>query len=140
MSLSTHQAAPSSEMPETVAERLPSSNIQIAVRWMDANIASPISIDAVADAAAMSQRNFLRRFRKETGMTPSDYLLRARLNLCCRLLVETRLPVDKIARRCGFSGGAQLAKLFRKSLSTTPTAYREALKAPPVGKSSSGGT
>ena len=57
-------------------------------------------------------------------MTPSDYLLRARLNMSCRMLVESRLPVDKIARRCGIGSGGQLSKLFRKYLATTPTDYR----------------
>ncbi|WP_250453737.1 helix-turn-helix domain-containing protein [Caballeronia sp. ATUFL_M2_KS44] len=124
LSLSTHRTPASALLPDTLSDRPSNDNIKLALRWMDANIASRISIDAVAEAAAMSERNFLRRFRSETGMTPSDYLLRARLNLCCRLLRETHLPVDKIARRCGFSGGRHLSILFRKILSTTPTAYR----------------
>lgn len=128
LSLSTHRPAASGLLPDPLSDRTSSDNIKLAVRWMDANIASRISIDAVAEAAAMSERNFLRRFRSETGMTPSDYLLRARFNLSCRLLRETRLPVDEIARRCGFSGGRQLSILFRKFISTTPTAYRGAQK------------
>ncbi|HEY2023285.1 helix-turn-helix domain-containing protein, partial [Paraburkholderia sp.] len=57
-------------------------------------------------------------------MTPSDYLQNARLRLSCRMLVESQLPVDKIARRCGIGSGGQLAKLFRRHLSITPTDYR----------------
>ncbi len=72
----------------------------------------------------MSERNFLRRFKSEIGMTPSDYLLRARLNMSCKMLVESNLPVDEVARRCGINSGAQLARLFRKYLATTPTEYR----------------
>jgi transcriptional regulator GlxA family with amidase domain len=60
----------------------------------------------------------------EMGVTPSDYLLYVRIDMCCRLLVETDLPVDKVARRCGLGSGGWLAKLFRKHLSTTPTEYR----------------
>lgn len=136
-SLSTHQAPSFSELFETSVDRPPSDNIKVAVRWMNANLTCPISIDAVAEAAAMSERNFLRRFKKEIGMTPSDYLLHARLSLCCRMLGESRLPVDKIARHCGFSDGGPLSKLFRKYLSTTPTAYRDARKAVPLRVSSS---
>ncbi|NPT68541.1 helix-turn-helix domain-containing protein [Paraburkholderia sp. RL16-012-BIC-B] len=44
--------------------------------------------------------------------------------MSCRLLVETDLPVDKIARRCGIGNGGQLSKIFRTNLATTPTAYR----------------
>ncbi|CAB3774829.1 GlxA family transcriptional regulator [Paraburkholderia humisilvae] len=101
-----------------------SEKIMESARWLEANVDQPISIDDAAQVAAMSERNFLRRFKSEMGITPSDYLLRARLNMSCRLLVESRLPVDKIARRCGIGSGGQLAKLFRKYLSTTPTNYR----------------
>ncbi|ASW01432.1 GlxA family transcriptional regulator [Paraburkholderia aromaticivorans] len=108
-----------------------SEKILASARWLEANIDRPISIDDAARLAAMSERNFLRRFRNEIGMTPSDYLLRARLNLSCRMLVESRLPIDKIARRCGIGSGSQLSKLFRKYLSTTPTDYRQTQEACP---------
>jgi transcriptional regulator GlxA family with amidase domain len=101
-----------------------SDKIMASARWLEANVDRPVSIDAAAQVAAMSERNFLRRFKSEIGMTPSDYLLRARLNMSCRMLVESRLPIDKIARRCGIGSGGQLAKLFRKYLATTPTDFR----------------
>ncbi|MFM0113455.1 GlxA family transcriptional regulator [Paraburkholderia nemoris] len=101
-----------------------SEKILASARWLEANVDRPISIDDAAQVAAMSERNFLRRFKSEIGITPSDYLLRARLNLSCRMLVESRLPIDKIARRCGIGSGGQLSKLFRKYLATTPTDYR----------------
>ncbi|AXF05526.1 GlxA family transcriptional regulator [Paraburkholderia hospita] len=101
-----------------------SDKIMASARWLEANVDRPISIDHAAQVAAMSERNFLRRFKNEMGMTPSDYLLQARLDMSCRMLVETRLPIDKIARRCGIGSGGHLAKLFRKHLSTTPTEYR----------------
>jgi transcriptional regulator GlxA family with amidase domain len=101
-----------------------SEKILASARWLEANVDRPISIDDAAQVASMSERNFLRRFKSEIGMTPSDYLLRARLNMSCRMLVESRLPVDKIARRCGIGSGGQLSKLFRKYLETTPTDYR----------------
>ncbi|MFL9911411.1 GlxA family transcriptional regulator [Paraburkholderia sp. RL17-337-BIB-A] len=101
-----------------------SDKIRTSAQWLEANSERPISIDKAAGLAAMSERNFLRRFKAEMGVTPSDYLLSVRLDMCCRLLVETTLPVDKIARRCGFGCGAQLAKLFRKHIGATPTEYR----------------
>ncbi|MFT4068071.1 GlxA family transcriptional regulator [Paraburkholderia sp.] len=102
-----------------------SEKIMASAHWLESNVDRPVSIDAAAQVAAMSERNFLRRFKSEIGMTPSDYLLRARLNMSCRMLLESHLPVDKIARRCGIGSGGQLAKLFRKYLETTPTDYRK---------------
>ncbi|NPT56841.1 helix-turn-helix domain-containing protein [Paraburkholderia elongata] len=119
-----HQTPFGSSVTRSVAPKV-SEKIMASARWLEANVDCPISIDDAAQVAAMSERNFLRRFKSEIGMTPSDYLIRARLNLSCRMLVESRLPVDKIARRCGIGSGGQLAKLFRKYLSTTPTDYRD---------------
>nr|WP_236674478.1 helix-turn-helix domain-containing protein [Paraburkholderia hospita] len=101
-----------------------SEKIQASARWLEANGHRPVAIEEAAQVAAMSDRNFLRRFKTEMGVTPSDYLLYVRLDMCCRLLVETTLPIDKIARRCGIGSGGRLAKLFRKHLGKTPTDYR----------------
>lgn len=101
-----------------------SEPIQLSARWIEANCSHPITMDEAAQIATMSGRNFLRRFKNEMGLTPSTYLLYARLDLCCRLLSGTNLPVDKVARRCGISGGGQLSKIFRKYLGTPPSEYR----------------
>ncbi len=98
--------------------------IRAAAQWLEAHSDQPISIVDAAQVAAMSERNFLRRFKVEMGLSPSDYLLNVRLDMSCRLLAETDLPVDKIARRCGIGNGGQLSKLFRTKLAITPTTYR----------------
>lgn len=108
----------------TSSQHRVSDKIMASARWLQDNAERAISIGLAAEVAAMSERNFLRRFKAEIGVTPSDYLQRARLDLTCRLLIESQLPVDKIARRCGIGSGRQLAKLFKKHLSTTPTDYR----------------
>jgi transcriptional regulator GlxA family with amidase domain len=100
--------------------------IDAAARWLRENYVKPISITDAARVAAMSERNFLRRFKAQIGLTPSEYLLRARLDASCMLLAATDLPVDKIARRCGAGSGDGLAKIFRKRLSISPTEYRMA--------------
>ena len=98
--------------------------IEAAARWIRENYGRPISVADAARVAAMSERNFLRRFKAQVGLTPSEYLLRARLDASCMLLSATDLPVDKIARRCGTWSGDGLAKIFRKRLSISPTQYR----------------
>ncbi|WP_242665791.1 helix-turn-helix domain-containing protein [Paraburkholderia ginsengiterrae] len=105
-----------------------SEKIRASARWLEENGHRQVGIDEAAVVAAMSERNFLRRFKAELGVTPSDYLLYVRLDMSCRLLAETTLPVDKIARRCGIGSGGRLAKLFRKHLGKTPTDYRANLR------------
>ncbi|NIE68181.1 helix-turn-helix domain-containing protein [Burkholderia sp. Ax-1719] len=95
-----------------------------SARWLQENCERAISVADAAQAFAMSERNFLRRFKDVLGMTPSDYLLQVRLELTCQLLVNTDLPVDKIARRSGMRDGDRLSKVFRSRLGVSPTEYR----------------
>jgi AraC family transcriptional regulator, glycine betaine-responsive activator len=98
--------------------------IRAAAHWMEVNSDRSISVADAAQVAAMSERNFLRRFKHEMRVTPSDYLLQVRLRVACNFLTETELPVDKIARRSGTGNGDRLAKIFRKHMAQSPTEYR----------------
>jgi transcriptional regulator GlxA family with amidase domain len=100
------------------------NKILASARWIAGHYMEPISVADAARFAAMSERNYLRRFKFTIGMTPSEYLLQTRLDMICQLLVKTTLPVDKIARRCGMGNGDRLAKIFRKRFAVSPTAYR----------------
>jgi len=93
-------------------------------RWIEEHCARPITVEEMANGVSMGERTFFRHFKAEIGMAPSEYLLRARLTLACRLLVTTTLPIDKIARRCGMGEGARLAKIFRRHLGISASDYR----------------
>lgn len=102
----------------------PAEKVRASARWLKENCERPISVSDAVRVAAMSERNFLRCFKQEIGVTPSEYLLQARLEMTSKLLTETDLPIDKIARRCGWINGDRLAKIFRKRMAVTPSEYR----------------
>jgi transcriptional regulator GlxA family with amidase domain len=93
--------------------------------WIRENLGNDISVSDAAGIAAMSVRNYLRRFKNEFGVTPLEYLLHLRFDAICAMLVETKLPVDKIARHCGMGNGDRLGRLFRKRCGMSPTEYRK---------------
>ncbi|MGU7811298.1 helix-turn-helix domain-containing protein [Burkholderia sp. AW49-1] len=101
-----------------------SQPIRAAMQQLRARSAARISIVQVAQAVAMSERNFLRRFKKEVGATPTEFVLSIRLERACHMLVHTSLPADKIARRAGLGNGERLAKLFRQHLALSPIEFR----------------
>jgi transcriptional regulator GlxA family with amidase domain len=103
--------------------------VHAAAQWITRNCRRAISVAQAAEVARMSERTFLRRFKVVTGKTPSEHLLDARFEMSCRLLRETTLPVDKIARRCGMSSGERISRVFRKRLAQTPSEYRAAHRA-----------
>lgn len=123
-----HSEALAHAQPPGITER-----IREIARRMRADCDQCLSISDAAHMASMSERNFLRHFKLEMGVTPSEYLLCARLDLACVLLADSDLPIDKIARRAGFSCGDRLAKLFRQRLAMSPTKYRSTARSRGAG-------
>ena len=74
----------------------------------------------------MSTRSFSRRFVAETGVPPMQWLTTQRI-LHARLLLETTdLPIDEVARRCGFGSATLLRHHFDAEVGVPPTRYRAA--------------
>ena len=94
--------------------------------WALGRLDQPIPVQQLARRAKMSRRHFDRRFREVTGTTPATWLTYQRVLRARQLLEETRLPVEEVARRCGFSGAAALRPHFRRIVGTVPAAYRTA--------------
>lgn len=105
-------------------ESLRNSKIRKASNWLTEHMASAINAADAANFVNMSERNFQRQFKRETGETPHRFLQKIRLEAVCQHLRDTDLPIDKIARRCGFFSGEHVSKLFRKHLNTSPCEYR----------------
>ena len=86
-----------------------SDRFAATLEYMLEHLDEPLSVEGMADRAAMSPRTFARRFRATTGTTPGQWLVRQRVLLAQRLLETTEDPVELIALRCGFAApdGAQ---------------------------------
>jgi AraC family transcriptional regulator len=85
----------------------------------------------LADLAAllnMSPYYFATLFKQSTGIAPHQYLVRCRLNKAKRLLIDTNLALNEIAKQCGFSSQSHLNSLFRRFIGTTPKVYRQNLQ------------
>lgn len=92
--------------------------------WILAHPEEPLSIERLAARAAMSVRSFARLFRAESGRTPGRFVEEARVARACRLLEATRLPIDEVAHRSGFSGADVMRRAFLRSRSVSPGDYR----------------
>ncbi|WP_199253663.1 GlxA family transcriptional regulator [Mycolicibacterium mengxianglii] len=96
--------------------------------WALGRLEDDLTIQQLADHAAVSTRTLTRIWRRETGVSPHRWLLTARINRAQELLENTDLSVELIAKRCGLGSATNLRAHFRASIGTTPTAYRRAFQ------------
>ena len=91
--------------------------------WIADHLGDDLSIAALANAAGMSERSFIRHYREATGATPARAVERVRVEAARRMLEEGR-PVKRTSGRCGFGSEETMRRSFLRLLGTTPQAYR----------------
>jgi transcriptional regulator GlxA family with amidase domain len=92
--------------------------------WALGQLDRDLPVESLARRAQVSRRTFDRRFREITGTAPAAWLIHQRVLRAQQLLESTRLPVEQVARQCGFSSAAALRPHFRRIVGTVPAAYR----------------
>ena len=118
------QAQFSAQLSNQFAEHEPLRDLQVFI--ID-HPADDLSVPELARRVAMSPRNFFRVFTHEIGITPAQFVQRARLDAARRLLEDTERSVDEIAARCGFGTADTMRAAFQRVLDMSPQAYRARL-------------
>jgi transcriptional regulator GlxA family with amidase domain len=93
--------------------------------WLMQHLAEDLPLSRLAVQAAMSERNFLRRYREATGLTPARAIERLRVEAARQFLAETRLPAKRIAARCGFGSEETMRRSFVRLQGVSPQDYRQ---------------
>ncbi|MGW7299523.1 GlxA family transcriptional regulator [Streptomyces sp. NPDC054829] len=110
------------------------STLEPLLDWIEDHLSEDLTLASMAARAGMSERTFGRRFREQTGTTPLQWLLRARVRRAQYLLENSDHSVERIAGQAGFGSATAFRERFRKVVGTTPYAYRAAFhsKAPGI--------
>ena len=83
-----------------------------------------LSNELLAGKIGISPYHFIRIFKKETGFTPHEYLVRTRIDMAKYLLKNTGLSVKDICYNTGFSCESVFCSSFKKNVGMTPVNYR----------------
>ncbi|WP_256808827.1 GlxA family transcriptional regulator [Pseudomonas siliginis] len=93
--------------------------------WLMERLGDPnLTVERLAEQAAMSLRNFTRVYKARTGRTPSKALELFRLEAAKHLLENSPHKIERIARLCGFNDEERLRACFQRHLSISPRDYR----------------
>jgi len=130
-----HRAGGQAQFIERAVPPRDDGSLEATRAYALARLERPLTVTQLARHAHTSERTFARRFREETGTTPLRWLHAQRIDHARRLLETSDLPIETVARRCGFGSAAILRQHFRRATATTPSGYRRTF-AGSVGSSS----
>jgi AraC-like DNA-binding protein len=124
LAAATLQAAGGLTRPTAPASAAACSRVAQTVRLIDDTPSAPHSLTSLAAAAGLSEFYFLRTFQRVTGVTPHQYLLRARLRAAALRLQDGGAKVVDIAFDCGFNDLSNFNHAFRAEFASSPRAWR----------------
>jgi AraC family transcriptional regulator len=92
--------------------------------YIDKRIGSRILVSDLSAIVQRSECHFARAFKQTFGEPPHTYLVRRRLELASRMMVDSDALLSDIALTCGFSDQSHLTRLFRQHIGQSPAAWR----------------
>jgi AraC-like DNA-binding protein len=110
--------------------------VQSAVKLLDTRFTGKITLDGMSEQYNVSKFHFLKEFKKFIGLTPNEYLIRARINYAKELLKYSGRSVADIAESAGINNASHFINLFKARTGVSPLAYRNKWKNPFKGQRS----
>jgi transcriptional regulator GlxA family with amidase domain len=98
--------------------------IRSAQEYIEKNLHSRITVDALASMLSLSRRNLERRFKKATGNTVMEYVQRVKMEAVKQSLESTRLGVNEAMDKVGYSDPKTFRTIFKKVTGLSPMQYR----------------
>lgn len=103
---------------------LPAAKLRRTIDRMLSTLEQDFSLPELAADAGMSEAYFSRMFKKATGLSPSQYAIRLKMQQAQRLLRETNMPIIEVALDVGYASPSHFSQVFRREIGVTPRDYR----------------
>ena len=100
-------------------------DILAVLQHINNHINDTLSTEMLSDFLGYETSYFIRLFKKNVGMTPRNYIRSIRLEKAEKELITTDVPINVIARNCGFENMSYFTRAFQEVYHTTPSAYRK---------------
>lgn len=109
---------------KSYSDGLPQARLRQVTEYINEHSAQNPSLIKMAQIVQMSPYYFSRLFKKSTGLTPHQYLLRCRTERAKRLLKTSNLSIATIAAQVGFTDQSHFARHFKRLVGVSPSQFR----------------
>lgn len=99
-----------------------------SIKYIHENYTEKIKILHLAKLESLSNSRYITLFSKETGKTPSEYILELRLSRACELLLTTDMKISAVGAASGYGDQYFFSKIFKKHIGISPWEYRNKYK------------
>lgn len=99
--------------------------IEESVKYIKEHFKERLSLDMVASKAFMNPKYFSHVFKREMGVSFTEYIVNLKIQHACRLLETTNYPAYRISLECGFSDPSYFNRVFCAQMNMTPQTYRK---------------
>ncbi|MCM8537055.1 MAG: AraC family transcriptional regulator [Lentisphaeraceae bacterium] len=103
----------------------PEGPILEVMDYIKDNFHQSVSVKEMAGICCLSLSAFERKFKKHFKMTPTEYVMKFRVNQVCRALIYTQKPISEIALENGFCDHSYLTRKFKKIMGISPKDFRK---------------
>ena len=103
--------------------------LPVALDFIRAHFQGGFEYEALARVAGVHPTHLARAFHHHTGLTVTAYVHRLRIEWACQRLAEEDTALVQVALEAGFADHAHFTRVFRRETGTTPSEYRERLRA-----------
>ena len=98
--------------------------INDSITFISENINEKVHLCQLANRVGLSLSRFKQRFKEEAGIPPGEFILRQKIKIATKELIETDREITRIAYDLDFSSSQYFATVFRRFKDCSPTEYR----------------
>lgn len=106
----------------------PQHFIKEAITFIDEYFTEKLTLETVASKVFMNPKYFSHVFKKEMGISFTEYIIQLRIKHACMLLRTTTYTAYRISSECGFSDASYFNRVFCSQMNMTPQTYRKSDK------------
>ena len=97
---------------------------QKIITYVDTELCADLSLKALSERLSVNASYLSTLFKKEMGMSLTDFINHRRISHAQKLLISTEMPIKSVALKCGIPDVYYFSRLFKRITGTTPKAYR----------------